>query len=222
MIWSDAVYFTGSSLNKTFNIEMKRFVLQEVFPSKEHLLFYPFHTDWDALLTDLFEEYGISHITRTGFTFDPALFLERHRDWRTRVPEGFEVRRVDGTLDASNLGLVEVWGSLDTYYQYGVGYAVLYEGHITSRCLSVFVGDRHAEIGLATEEPYRRRGLATLAACAYIEECLERGLTPDWQCYYNPPSENLALKLGFVNKVEQQIPYIHVTEPIRKETGKVN
>jgi hypothetical protein len=39
---------------------------------------------------------------------------------------------------------------------------------------------------------------------------------PTWQCFYNPPSEHLALKLGFVDKTETRIPYLHVLESFFK------
>jgi hypothetical protein len=44
---------------------------------------------------------------------------------------------------------------------------------------------------------FRRQGLATLACVALIEDCLERGLTPLWNCLAsNGASAKTALKLG--------------------------
>ena len=54
------------------------------------------------------------------------------------------------------------------------------------------------EIDIHTKEKYRRRGLAHYAASAFIEECLARGLRPNWECWWdNEPSVSLAKKLGF-------------------------
>jgi hypothetical protein len=220
MIWSDAVYFAGSPANTNFNQALKRFVVEEVFPQKEHLLFYPFDTLRDTVLMDLFQEYGITHITRTGFHFDPAIFQERHHGWRAHIPAGYTVLSVDGAVGRDNpnthQGITDLWGKLEIFLEHGVGYVVMHEGQVVSSCLSVFVGDGHAEMGLNTDEAFRCGGLATLAACAFIEECLQRGLVPDWQCFYNPPSEHLALKLGFVDKTEMRIPYLHVLESFFK------
>ncbi|MGC9396922.1 MAG: GNAT family N-acetyltransferase, partial [Anaerolineae bacterium] len=44
---------------------------------------------------------------------------------------------------------------------------------IVSRCHTVTVGGGEAEINIETAEAYRRQGFATLAACAFIEQCLE-------------------------------------------------
>ena len=79
---------------------------------------------------------------------------------------------------------------------------------VVSNCQTTAVGDRRAEIGIGTEEAYRRLGLATLAGCAFLEHCLASNLRPEWQCYYNVASEMLAQKLGFTNKRERQVAYV--------------
>jgi hypothetical protein len=216
LIWSDNIYFAGSPANTEFNQAFKRFVVAEVFPQKEHLLLHPFDPGCDAVLMELFQEYGIAHINRTGFRFDPAAFQACYHDWRSHIPAGYQVLRVDASIAQGNAnirqGITDLWGSVESFLRYGVGYVVLYEGRAVSSCLSVFVGDRHAEMGLNTAEAFRHKGLATLASCGYIDECLQRGLAPDWQCFYNPASEQLALKLGFVDKTEMPVPYIHVVK----------
>ncbi len=214
-IWSDALYLAGAWEQAGFSQDFKRFAVAEAFPAKEHLLFFPFSADRTELVMDLFQEYGITQINRTGFTFDADCFRANCPPSARRVPDGFELRRIDGSFDASQLGIVEVWGSLATFYACGIGYAVLREGQPVSSCISIFLGGGHAEIALSTQEPYRRKGLAFLTASAMIDECLARGLIPDWQCFYNPPSEALALKLGFIDKTEMPIPYLHVPEQFR-------
>jgi hypothetical protein len=53
-------------------------------------------------------------------------------------------------------------------------------------------------VDIFTEEACRGRGLAAITACAFIEECLTRGLTPAWACWpYREGSYKLAKKLGF-------------------------
>jgi GNAT superfamily N-acetyltransferase len=214
-IWSDALYLVGAHDLIEFNQDFKHFVITEAFLAKEHLLFYPFTADCFACVMTLFQEYDITSIVRTGFTFDAAFFHTNQSKYERGIPDGFELRRIDKSFDASKLGIIEVWGDLATFYACGIGYAMLHEGTPVSSCISIFLGGGHAEIALSTQESYRRRGLAFLTASAVIEECLVRGLTPDWQCYYNPPSEALAIQLGFTDKTEIQIPYLHVPERFR-------
>ena len=63
---------------------------------------------------------------------------------------------------------------------------------------SVFgLSTKYASLGIDTTVHFRRQGLATLACVALIEGCLERGLTPLWNCLAsNDASGKTALKLG--------------------------
>jgi len=77
-----------------------------------------------------------------------------------------------------------------------------------SLCLACFAALGKLEISINTAEAYRRRGLATLTAAAFIEECLERGLQPNWECWWtNTPSTALAEKLGFEQGVDHAVYY---------------
>jgi RimJ/RimL family protein N-acetyltransferase len=70
-------------------------------------------------------------------------------------------------------------------------------------CSSVCVGGIEAEIDIFTDEKYRQQGLATIAACAFIEESLSRNLTPNWACWpEREASVALAKKLGFVEQLD--------------------
>ncbi len=59
------------------------------------------------------------------------------------------------------------------------------------------LSSKYASLSIDTTMHFRRQGLATLACLALIEECLERGLTPLWNCLAsNEASARTALKLG--------------------------
>jgi RimJ/RimL family protein N-acetyltransferase len=74
----------------------------------------------------------------------------------------------------------------------------LKDNEIACECSSVFIGGGAVEINIHTNEKYRRQGLAAIAATAFISECLDRGLHPNWECWWdNQPSISLAQKLGF-------------------------
>ena len=78
------------------------------------------------------------------------------------------------------------------------GVCLLQRDDIVSACTAVSVGGGQAEVDIHTEEAYRRRGYGYLTACAFIEQCLARGLTPGWACWpYRIASQALAEKLGF-------------------------
>jgi hypothetical protein len=58
--------------------------------------------------------------------------------------------------------------------------------------------------------------LATLAACAYLEGCLARGIRPEWGCFYSPASEGLAQKLGFTGGREVPVTYVRAPETMKQ------
>ena len=81
-----------------------------------------------------------------------------------------------------------------------------------SSCQTVFVGGGRAETGIGTREAYRRQGFGLIAACSYIDYCIEVGVRPEWWCFYNQASGSLAEKLGFTDRREVQVNYIRVVK----------
>jgi RimJ/RimL family protein N-acetyltransferase len=76
---------------------------------------------------------------------------------------------------------------------------LLHEQEIVGWCLSEYNAGPRCEIGIATAEPFRRRGLATLMARAFIDHALTQGVYDiGWICWAgNRPSVATAEKLGF-------------------------
>jgi RimJ/RimL family protein N-acetyltransferase len=128
-----------------------------------------------------------------------------------KAPEGFELRRIDDGLLASQLvNLQEVRGWIDSFWatpqdflHTGFGYCAITGDTIASWCLTVFAAGEEREVGLATMPEYRQRGLATLVAVACIEHAMIHGLIPHCHCWAdNLPSRAVAEKAGF--RLERQ------------------
>lgn len=95
--------------------------------------------------------------------------------------------------------LTEYWPSLESFDQFGLGYAILKNEKVISACYSCCVnGDRH-EIYIATfDQNVRNRGLATILGQQYIKECLEKGFGVYWTTdESNEASKRVAEKIGF-------------------------
>ena len=85
------------------------------------------------------------------------------------------------------------------------GVCVMMGDEVASICRAVAVGGGEAEVDMYTAEKYRRRGYAQWAACAFIEECLARNLTPSWICWpEREASYALAKKLGLDDRPDVQ------------------
>lgn len=203
-------FLAGRTDDDAFNQAMRALILSELVSPEGDLLLFPTSEAWQQALDRLFADYARLHVARKAFTFQPAVFAEYHTGWRERIPDGYAIRQYDRVL-AENTELADFWGSLDRFLAHGVGFAVLKGDEVISRCHSVMVGGGAAEISIETAEAYRRRGFATLAACAFVEECAERGLRPAWSCWDNNiPSQILAQKLGFNHPVDVPAIYTKV------------
>jgi len=205
-------FLGGNEKNNEFNHELKELFVSEIMPKLDdgHFMVYSFSDEWKQILDEMLKEYNVSRINRTVLDLDPDLFRERHCGWRERIPEGYSIQRIDSQLAEGLPGVDSSWGSVDNFLAKGFGFCVMKDDKIISRCSTVHVGGRRTETAIKTDEEYRRQGFATLAACAYIEYCLESNLLPEWGCFYNEASGLIAEKLGFVHRRDVQVNYVKV------------
>jgi RimJ/RimL family protein N-acetyltransferase len=140
---------------------------------------------------------------------------EVRHDWRAMLPPDITIRWVDRALLAEGLegldGLLEEMRSerpsVEEFLDKSFGFVPVRGNEIIGWCLSEYnCGDR-CEIGIATAEGYRRRGLATLLASAFIEYARVHGIAHiGWNCdANNTASIATALKLGFTRVLEYPV-----------------
>jgi RimJ/RimL family protein N-acetyltransferase len=195
-------YPAGRTDNTAFNASMREQILSELVSAEGDLLLFPTSEAWRNTLDALFADFKLLHVARKAFTFDQERFRAKHDRWQKRVPEGYTIQRYDQCL-AEGTELADFWGGLDNFLAHGAGFAVMKGNEVVSRCHTVMVGNGEAEISIETAEPYRRRGFATLATCAFVEYCMTHGLHPAWSCWENNiASQILAQKLGFNHPVD--------------------
>jgi len=152
--------------------------------------------DWQEKTSALLDNREVIEIFRRPFSFNRDKFTARG-DWRAQIPEDFQLKRVDESL-AEKTGVLGSWASLDKFMTHGIGYVLMHGDKIASACTSVFASSTHVEIDVRTEDEYRRRDFACITASALVEECLQQGRQPNWECFWeNEGSTALALKLGF-------------------------
>lgn len=180
-------YVVGDGADETFGRELVALVFDELLPSweEQELVLFAFSDAWRAKLDQLLAPKGAIRIHRKTFAWDPNRAPE-WRTWRSRMPAGY---RMESTALAEG----------DPRF----GVRMLKSEEAVGECTSVFVGRGEAEIDIHTEESHRKLGLGTLTASAFLEECLSRGLRPNWTCW--PEREGsiaLAKKLGFVETAD--------------------
>ena len=188
-------YVGGNAAHRGFHQAMLSLIFDDVlcWREEQELVLFAFSDAWREKLDGLLGARSAKRIHRRMFAFSPPRF-QAHAGWRERLPEGIRLRNIDEQLaerSADFRPLVDPGTK-----RFGV--CVMVGGEIASVCSAVAVARGEAEIDIHTVQKHRRHGYAMLAACAFIEESLARGLTPNWSCWpERQASCALAKKLGF-------------------------
>ena len=129
------------------------------------------------------------------------------KKWDTSLPPDFRVVEIDEALLASkyrNLDQVKdetvsERDSVEDFLESSFGYVAIEGDEIVSWCMSEYNTGNRCELGIASIEGYRRKGLATQVARAIIGHAVRQGAYEiGWHCWRNnEPSVRTALKIGF-------------------------
>ncbi|WP_083677804.1 GNAT family N-acetyltransferase [Paenibacillus sp. FSL R7-0337] len=154
---------------------------------------------WDRRINELLGA-KLQRLQRYSFTFNEQRFLQ---SGRAGMQEGFRLNRIneeslEGDREFDAAYIRKYWGSLERFADKGFGFFVTEREVIAGECVSIFSSEQYAEIDILTNPLYRGRGMAGCVAKAFILECLERQITPRWDCdLHNIASIRLAQKLNF-------------------------
>lgn len=117
------------------------------------------------------------------------------------LPSGFSLHRMDRSLLERSPKLDENlnrYGSLENLLDKGLAVCVLHNGDVVSEAYADMEVMGVRELGIRTQQAYRRQGLATIACSYLIQLCEEAGSSTYWDCVkLNFGSVSLARKLGF-------------------------
>ncbi|WP_238654944.1 GNAT family N-acetyltransferase [Paenibacillus piscarius] len=154
---------------------------------------------WDL---SIMRHFGaeLAQLRRYAFDFNEEHFLGSSR---VGCPANFQLNKINkdaieanSTFDSAYI--TQYWGSADNFSNKGFGFFVTQDNRYASECISIFSSLNCAEIDIVTHEHFRGRGLAQYMSEAFIQECIDRGLLPKWDCnIHNLASTRLAGKLGF-------------------------
>ena len=188
-------YAAGDEHNETFLRGLPGLFFDELLPQavEKELVLFSFSPAWHERLSEVLRHKGILTIQRKMFHFNHKKY-QALNDWRSEIPTGLSMRLIDEQIAAQ----YSTYQSLLEPTSKRFGFCLMEGEVVACACTSVFVGHGEAEIDIYTEERYRGHGFARLTACAFIDECLRRGLIPNWACWpEREASWKLALRLGF-------------------------
>ncbi len=160
---------------------------------------------WGAKLPEMIPTHDIIKRERYHYVCCAVTF-----DWRSNVPEGYTVRRVDRTLLKDTrivfpdiirnwMNIDEQWGTIENFLEKGVSFCVLCGQKVVSWCSPDCVAGDQIEVGIITHPDHRQKNLAAVSVAATAEYCLNHGFSAvGWHCNAaNTGSWKTAEKVGF-------------------------
>lgn len=135
---------------------------------------------WPELIGECWPD--VPPVTRYAIRKDTVFNREKLEAIVAFLPEGYELKRIDGELYEACLeneqfeDNVGNFASKEEFLELGRGFAILKDGEIVSIASSYTVYREGIEVEIDTEEEYRRQGLASVAGAALILSCLDDGL----------------------------------------------
>lgn len=195
-------FLAGDAHNVAFNQALNTGLLERTVTGEKcwggMLVCFP--ADWDAHMPAIYAPHIPNTTDRLHYTCRTL-----NIDWRSQIPDGFEVRFVDESLAAAG---IEVQGAAADVLKLrhetpepdrkAVGFVAVHGGKIVASSVIDCIVSGGGDIGLFTDPAFRRRNLAFLTSAAVIEYALSHGVeVVHWDCQsFNIGSIKTAEKLG--------------------------
>ncbi len=182
----------------------------QIYQSADQAFLYPQNERWADWLEDEFLGL-IRPVSRYALKKDEHHFdIGQLKGYISGIPEGIRIKRIDERL--YRLALKAEWSralcvnfeNYEHFSRYCFGYAAMKGREMLAGCSAYGVSEGMMEIEVDTRKDWRRKGLALACSAAFLLECLEKGLTPNWDAV-NLQSVGLAEKLGYVYDGEYQV-----------------
>jgi RimJ/RimL family protein N-acetyltransferase len=171
---------------------------------------------WEGCLDELLGPLNRRRARRLYYRLDAST-----RSWETEAPEGYTLAPVDGellrrthlrNLDAVMREMASERPSVQDFLERSLGCCAISGDEIASWCMTEYNAGNRCELGIATAEGHRRRGLATLTGSATIAWALREGINEiGWHCWAdNAPSIASAEGLGFTQGGEHTVQVVRL------------
>ena len=136
--------------------------------------------------------------------FDRPVGVSDLSPYLAELPVGYQIHRMDKALlerSPKHAENINRYGSIENFLSRGMAVCVTRDDEIVCEAYADMEIMGMREIGIRTQEPYRKQGLATIACAHLIKHCEETGAGTYWYCAkFNIGSVSLAHKLGFKNE----------------------
>ncbi len=208
LISPEGMYFTGDAKDNAFNRDLNNVLKDDIFKKaleKSKIDYTAFYSskEWENSFKVIFNSlYPIEEDRR---------YLELEIVKFDIVEVSKNVKKIDREMlldsylkeiDDVRESIIENWSSIDNFLQNGFGYVYIIDGGVVSRCIADCVVKDRCEVGVETEEDYRKNGYCTQVIIAALNHCKNSNIkSVGWHCWDNNiPSYKLAEKVGFKQK----------------------
>ncbi len=213
-LWDKAnnvFYLIGDEDDSRFNDDLAGLLERKVIPDLrlKHRMEFRLRTTseaWTSQLPSIFRKADLKEGRYVFFSFEGQVKL----NWEGKIPAGFELELIDEDFlfdsGYENIEFVksevrQMWPSINRFIECGFGFSLVTSGKVVSWCTSEYMSKDKCGIGIETLGEYQNRGLATIAASAFVEQSLQRSIKPHWDCdVENLASRRVAEKVGFVEE----------------------
>ena len=206
IVSGDFSYLLGIPPKGAVALDLK----SQIYRSASRAFIYPEDGRWEQWLQEEFDGQ-LRMVTRYALKKDEHHFdREGLKGYLNGVPQGIRIRRIDERL--YHLAMKEEWSrdlcsnfeDFKHFQACGFGYGAMKAHRLVSGCSAYGASEGMMEIQVDTRKDYRRQGLALACSAAFVLECLERDIIPNWDAA-NQQSVELAEKLGYVFDREYQV-----------------
>ena len=190
---------TGEIIGGDVDEDLRSFLLGNYGSGQGRLTLFAGNSDWDNKILSLIKKFSLD--IKTGnmlkFQFNKSLFFPKNYP----IPLGYTLKEIDKTIFSEIKGPIAPsvsWHSPEAFLRHGKGYCLMDGTNVACNTFISSIGNKQIDIGIATDEKYRGKGLGTIAAAVMISYILDKGYEPVWiTSTDNTGSMNIARKLGF-------------------------
>jgi len=203
ILTSECNYLAGTTSDTKFNLAVR---------DTEEIDFWdtltPDTAGWEEMIPEVHKNRFIRKYTRRHYVLNNDDFI----CYQVILPDGYFLEKAipDDLREKSYINSsrlledIAKWGSDQKYLKYGGIHYIRHENVIVSWSMVDCYHDGRVEIGVHTDERYRRMGFGKATVSANINDCFIRGINLiGWNCVsINKGSIAIAEKLGFKLQTE--------------------
>ncbi|WP_010275849.1 GNAT family N-acetyltransferase [Paenibacillus senegalensis] len=163
---------------------------------------------WKKSLSYIFKNRRLSSDIQHVFCLETLQSIEPSDDGMTIKKLDADVLKSRRLKNHSFLEkkLLRFWDSADSFLYNGFGFYAEVNHYLVSVCFSSFVAEQMHAIDIETAEGFRKRGYGTAVAKSFVQECIQKGIQPYWDCAPdNAGSIQLAKAIGLSPKFDYQV-----------------